>query len=52
MLKRNQIDLTTPDEQRSAQGVDEGLHDPRADVRRTEAVLDPSATGVVHEAAG
>ena len=29
-----------------------GLHDPRAEARRTEAVLDPSAVGVVHEAAG
>jgi hypothetical protein len=26
-----------------------GLHDPRAEARRTEAVLDPSAVGVVHE---
>jgi aminoglycoside phosphotransferase len=29
-----------------------GLHDPRAEARRTEAVLDPSAVGGVHEAAG
>src|SRR4029453_10274202 len=29
-----------------------GLHDPRAQARRTEAVLDPSAVDVVHEAAG
>ena len=29
-----------------------GLHDPRAEARRTKAVLDPSAVGVVHEAAG
>ena len=29
-----------------------GLHDPRAEARRTEAVPDPSAVGVVHEAAG
>jgi hypothetical protein len=29
-----------------------GLHDPGAEARRTEAVLDPSAVGVVHEAAG
>ena len=29
-----------------------GLHDPRAEARRTEALLDPSAVGVVHEAAG
>ena len=29
-----------------------GLHDPLAEARRTEAVLDPSAVGVVHEAAG
>ena len=28
-----------------------GLHDPRAEARRAEAVLDPSAVGVVHEAA-
>jgi hypothetical protein len=28
-----------------------GLHDPRAGARRAEAVLDPSAVGVVHEAA-
>jgi hypothetical protein len=28
-----------------------GLHDPRAKPGRTEAVLDPSAVGVVHEAA-
>jgi len=29
-----------------------GVHDPRAEARRTEAVLDPSAVGGVHEAAG
>src|SRR5207249_1534926 len=29
-----------------------GLHDPRAEARRTEAVLDRSAVGVVHDAAG
>jgi hypothetical protein len=29
-----------------------GRHDPRAEARRAEAVLDPSAVGVVHEAAG
>jgi hypothetical protein len=29
-----------------------GLHDPRAEVRRTEAVLGPSAVGGVYEAAG
>src|SRR4029453_5811682 len=29
-----------------------GLHDPRAEARRTEAVLDPSAAGVVSWAAG
>jgi hypothetical protein len=29
-----------------------GLHDPRAEARRTEAVLDPSTVGVVCEAAG
>ncbi len=28
-----------------------GPHDPRAEAQRTEAVLDPSAVGVVHEAA-
>jgi hypothetical protein len=28
-----------------------GLHDPRAEARRTEAVLDPSAVGDVYEAA-
>src|SRR6266567_6067365 len=28
------------------------VHDPRAEARRTGAVLDPSAAGVVHEAAG
>jgi hypothetical protein len=27
-----------------------GLHDPRAEARRAEAVIDPSAVGVVHEA--
>jgi hypothetical protein len=29
-----------------------GLHDPRAEARRTEAVPGPSAAGGVHEAAG
>ncbi len=29
-----------------------GLHDPRAEARRAEAVPGPSAAGVVHEAAG
>jgi len=29
-----------------------GLHDPRAEARRAEAVPGPSAVGVVHEAAG
>ena len=29
-----------------------GLQDPRAEARRTEAVRDPSAVGVVHAAAG
>ena len=28
-----------------------GLHDPRAEARRAEAVPGPSAVGVVHEAA-
>jgi hypothetical protein len=29
-----------------------GLHHPPAETRRTEAVLDPSAIGAEHEAAG
>jgi hypothetical protein len=29
-----------------------GFHDPRAEARRTGVVPDPSAAGVVHEAAG
>ena len=33
-------------------GMPLGLHHPRAEARRAEAVPDPSAAGVVHEAAG
>jgi hypothetical protein len=47
--------MSKPTTQSASPAVDDmplGLHDPRPWARRTEAVLDPSAVGVVHEAAG
>jgi len=44
-LSLSRIDVTDRDD------MPLGLHDPRAEARRAEAVLDPSAVGVVHEAA-
>ena len=45
-VSRGRVEVTDRDD------MPLGLHHPGAEARRTEAVLDPSAVGVVHEAAG
>jgi energy-coupling factor transporter ATP-binding protein EcfA2 len=52
LARRHRTDSLGRAEVTDRDDVPLGLHDPRAEARRTEAVPGPSAAGVVHEAAG
>ena len=52
LARRHRTDSLGRVEVTDRDGMPLGLHDPRAEARRTEAVLDPPAVGGVHEAAG
>ena len=50
LVRRHRTDILGPAEVTDRDDMPLGLHDPRAEARRTEAVPGPSAAGVVHEA--
>ena len=55
-VRAGQVDVTDddadPTERTDRDDMPLGLHDPRAEAQRTEAMIDPSSAGGVHEAAG